>query len=232
MRGLFVTGTDTGVGKTMISTALLQAARARGLRVAAMKPVETGCTRDEGGLLPSDALQLARSSSPALGIRLDDVCPYRFELPAAPSVAAVAARASIVIEVIQRAHARLLRAAPDLLVVEGAGGLLVPTGPDETIADLARTFGYPILIVAPNRLGTINHTLLTIEVARHRGLTVAGVVLNASGDDPTTSTNAGEIERLGRTRVLGSFPHFPAHESGDLATVAEQSLDLTELLPR
>lgn len=201
MRGLFVTGTDTGVGKTEVSCAILAGARAAGLDVAAMKPAESGVTAGE----PSDSQRLLAAAGggddPAL------VCPYRFAAPLAPAVAARLAGVEVRLEAILAA-ARALAARHQALLVEGAGGLLVPLTPAETYADLAVRLALPVLVVARAGLGTVNHTALTVEALRARGLRVAGVILNrtAPGDDPSVPHNAGEIERLTGAPVLASLP--------------------------
>jgi dethiobiotin synthetase len=203
MRGLFVTGTDTGVGKTEVACALLSGARAAGLDVGAMKPAESGLAPGQ----PSDAERLRQAAGG--GDPLELVCPYRFAPPLAPGVAARLAGVEI-------SMARLLEAARTLasrhaaLLVEGAGGLLVPLTPTQTYADLAVALGLPVLVVARAGLGTVNHTALTLEALRARGLAVAGVVLNRTGpdDDPSVPYNAAEIERLTGAPVLASLPHL------------------------
>lgn len=199
--GLFVTGTDTGVGKTLVACALVDALREAGIDAGAMKPVETGVA--EGG--PLDALALRR----AAGDRdpLDDVCPYRFALPAAPSVAARHASRRIELETLRDAFDRIAarRAA---VVVEGAGGLLVPLAPHLDMARLAAALGLPVLVVARASLGTINHTLLTLEAARARDLQVAGVVVSFAGGplSGADEANLGSLrERLGEL-LLGEIP--------------------------
>lgn len=230
-RGLFVTGTDTGVGKTTVACAILAAARARGLRVDAIKPVETGCQPDAGGARhPADAAALARA---ALG---DDAAPravLTFRAPLAPSVAAELEGAAIDVELVERGVRALRQRRPDLFLVEGAGGLLVPLTDSVDMAALAGSLALPLLIVARDSLGTINHTLLTIEAARKRQLPIAGVVLSASV--PGTSArdaerNALEISRRGGAPVLGLFPHQSDLSPAALARAAETSLDLAAIL--
>jgi len=204
MRGLFVTGTDTGVGKTEVAAALLRGHRAAGLDVAGMKPAQSGV---EPGV-PSDADRLREAAGggddPAL------VCPYTFAAPLAPGVAARLEGHEISLERILEA-ARALAARHAALLVEGAGGLLVPLGPRETYADLAVALGLPILVVARAGLGTVNHTALTCEALRARGLAVRGVVLNrpSAATDPSEAHNPAEIERLAAAPVLASLPFVP-----------------------
>jgi dethiobiotin synthetase len=222
MRGVFVTGTDTGVGKTTVSRALLGAAVARGLRAVAMKPIETGCCRVHGELIASDADALSKAANQRAPYEW--CCPYRFEPPVAPSVAARQAGVRIEFGVIQRAHDALVTSSPDFLLLEGAGGLLVPVDDEgRTFADLVQHFGYPVILVARDRIGVINHTLLTLEAARRRGIEVRGVVLNAVDEAECVTGNLQELQRLG----VASLGRFPATAPGtDLAQVAERELRL------
>jgi dethiobiotin synthetase len=171
MRGLFVTGTDTGCGKTTVACALARSAHAKGLRVRVLKPIETGC---EAGV-PADARALAQAAGDPRPV--EELCPYRLALPAAPEIAARQEQVVIDPDVLQRALAAAAEEA-DLLLVEGAGGLRVPIAPGLEMAELALLFGLPLLVVARASLGTINHTLLTLEAATARRLTVAGVVFS------------------------------------------------------
>jgi dethiobiotin synthetase len=218
LKGLFVTATDTGVGKTTVSCALLAGWARRGRRVAAMKPCETG-----GG---DDAERLIR----ACGRRLDPslVRPYAFALPASPEAAAAAEGAPYVdIGNIRRALARLGDEA-ELVLVEGAGGLLVPLDPANTMAELANALELPLLIVARPSLGTINHTLLTVEAARARGQRVLGVIFSRADErvGPEEPWTPPQIARHGRVRIFGTLPHSPG---ADPATLAEQHLPLDEI---
>ena len=198
-----MTGTDTSVGKTFVSCAVIAALRARGLRVAVMKPIETGV--DE---LPDDALALrAAAADPA---PLDVICPIRLRAPLAPSVAArLEGRTIDPDDLARRITARAADA--DLLLVEGAGGLLVPIAGTFTMADLASRCALPLLVVAANRLGTVNHCALTGRIATLLGLTVRGFVL--SQPQPTTdvsgTSNAAEVTALTGLRCLGVLPHLP-----------------------
>ncbi len=204
MRGLLVTGTDTGVGKTEVAAALVAGWRARGLDVGAMKPAQSGV--EDGLTTDADRLrEAAGGTDPA-----DLVCPYSLRAPLAPAVAAR-------LEGVEISLAHVLACAAELasrhaaLVVEGAGGLLVPLTDRETYADLAVALGMPVLVVARAGLGTVNHTALTCEALRARGLAVAGVILNRAspGADPSEPHNPAEIERLAGARVLASLPHEP-----------------------
>jgi dethiobiotin synthetase len=187
-RGVFVTGTDTGVGKTLVACALVRALRARGIDAGAMKPIETGVGPDG----PADAIALRL----AAGERdpLTDVCPQPFALAAAPAAAARAERRAVDLAAIDAAYERL-RARRELLVVEGAGGLLVPITAKFAMADLAQRMGLPLLVVARAALGTINHTRLTLESARARGLAVVGVVISHS-DGMLSAADAVNLDEL------------------------------------
>jgi dethiobiotin synthetase len=201
VRGLFVTATDTGVGKTEVACALLRAARAAGLDVGAMKPAQSGHVAGE----PSDADRLHAAAGGADPREL--VCPYTFAAPLAPAVAARLEGVAVSLQRLLEA-ARALAARHQALVVEGAGGLLTPLTDRETYADLAVALALPVLVVARAGLGTVNHTALTVEALRARGLTVLGVVLNrtAAATDPSEPHNAAEIERLARAPVLAALP--------------------------
>ena len=173
--GLFVTGTDTGVGKTAVAAGLARWALRRGLRPIPFKPVETGCV---------PVAEDARLLWQAAGRPFDeqDVCLHRFRLPAAPAQAAEAEGGRITLnEVVSRAVE--LAGRGDFLLVEGAGGLLVPYGADWTAADLIARLGLPVLVVARTALGTINHSALTAAELRRRDLTVAAFVLNRTSAD-------------------------------------------------
>lgn len=214
--GLFVTGTDTGVGKTVVSCALVRGLRARGIGVAAMKPIETGV--GPAGPLDAFALRDAAGGSDPLA----DVCPQQFALPAAPSVAAAAESRAVDLEAIAAAFSRL-GAGRELVVVEGAGGLLVPIADRFGMAELAGRLGLPTLIVARAALGTINHTLLTLEAANRRKLAVIGVVISHAGGvlSEADEANLAVLRSELADRLLGEIP--PLDASG---MVPSDALDL------
>lgn len=203
--GLFVTGTDTGVGKTLVACCLVRALRGRGLDVGVLKPVETGV--GEAG--PEDALALreaAQTDEP-----LEAVCPIRLPLPAAPLAAARDAGVSIDRETIRGAWRRLRQRHP-WRVVEGAGGLLVPVAAGWSMADLASEWELPVLVVARARLGTINHTLLTVEAVERRSLDLAGVVISHA-DGPTSLADQRNLDLLREAlgeRLVGEIPPLGA----------------------
>ncbi len=219
-RALFITGTDTGVGKTTFSVGLLAAWRRRGLRVAALKPAETGCrpAHDEA-LWPEDAARL-RAATGQLDQPIATVCPNRYALPAAPSVAARREGRAFDLDAVRLARAALVVGAPHALLIEGAGGLLVPYAPGLTGADLARALApIAVLIVARAGLGTINHTALTVFELQRRDLPIVGVVLNRvhAEVDASEADNPREIQSLTGVPVLGTLQH--------VAEAAAQSLE-------
>jgi dethiobiotin synthetase len=195
--GLFISGTDTGVGKTWVACRLAEWGHAQGWRMGVLKPAESG-----GG---GDARALIRASGSQLP--LDLVRPYAFRLPLAPAVAAAAEGRRVALAPIRRAF-KSVAARSDWTLVEGAGGLLVPYAPGWDGAGLAKRLGLPVLLVARAGLGTINHSLLSVEAARRRGLTVLGVLLNGrvKPGDRSSATNADQISTLGRVRVWGPAP--------------------------
>ncbi len=202
LRGLFVTGTDTGVGKTTVSMALLRLAERRGRRPIPFKPVETGCDPEA-----ADAAALWRAARPP--IPASDICVHALRLPAAPSLAAAAEGVLIDLDVIvERAHA--IAAKGDFLLVEGAGGLLVPYVDELTTVDLAARLALPLLVVARTALGTVNHTALTLREAARNGLTVIGVILSqtTAGAGPAEPGNAELIATLTGQNVLGTLPYL------------------------
>jgi dethiobiotin synthetase len=195
-RGVFVTGTGTEVGKSVTAAVTAASMRAGDTRVAVFKPAVSGL--DEEG--EADHELLARASGTSQ--RPDEIAPYRFGPPVSPHLAAEMAGTAIDPDVLRRGAAAAAKAG-DVLVCEGVGGLLVPLTPDYLVRDLARELRYPLVIVAAPGLGTINHTLLTIESARAAGLEVASVVINPWPAVPSTVelSNRETIARLGRVDV-------------------------------
>ena len=201
MRNLFVTGTDTGVGKTRVSAALLRAAVARGRRAVGMKPVASGCRATPQGLRSQDAEALLAAGNVAAAY--DDVNPYAFLPPTAPHLAAAMAGVSIDIERIRAAYRRLCADAGHV-VVEGVGGWLVPIGANATMADVVRALDLPVVLVVGMRLGCINHALLTAPAVQAAGCRLIGWV--ASHVDPEVPDGylAALQERL-PAPLVGSF---------------------------
>ncbi len=208
MRGLFITGTDTGVGKTVVAGAICAALAARGERVAACKPVVTG-TDDEPGDWPPDHELLAAAAN--AGQTAADVAPLTFGPPLSPHYAAELAGREIDPADL-RTGALAAADAESTLICEGVGGLLVPLTPDYLVRDLAVELALPLIVVARTGLGTINHTLLTVEAARAAGLDVAGIVMTPWPDDPAPIENSNRttVERLTGVAVSGLPPATPA----------------------
>lgn len=195
--GLFVTGTGTEVGKTVVAAVLAHTAAAKGRRVAVFKPALTGL--DEPGEPDHHLLRRAAGSSQGD----EDIAPYRYGFAASPHLAAELAGEEIDPDRLLRAAASAASGA-DVFICEGVGGLLVPLGHRYLVRDFAGDLGLPVVVVASPRLGTINHTLLTIEVARAAGLRIAAVVLNPWPDRPgqIEESNRETIAALGDVDVL------------------------------
>jgi dethiobiotin synthetase len=210
---LFITGTDTGVGKTFVACALAIALRARGRRVAVLKPVETGVEGE-----PEDALRLRAAAADAAP--LDDICPYRLRAPLAPAVAARLEGVTVDVDRIAALVQRRARAA-DVLLVEGAGGLLVPLTGRTTYVDLAVRCALPMLLVGANRLGTINHCALTARVAAAAGVALRGFVLSQPSPetDASAATNAEMIAALTGLPCLGSLAHGSVETEGQALAI-------------
>lgn len=204
----FITGTDTNIGKTFVSTGLARAFKRRGLSTGIMKPVETGCPAHEGVLAPQDALALKEASGSKDSIDL--INPFRFAPALAPLGAAVMTGRVIEPAVIKEAF-ETIRSTHDATIVEGAGGLLVPVTNDMTMAEIARLLDIPVIIVAATRLGVINHTAMTVECARARGISITGIVLNnliePDARDIGIKENAAAIEGATGVRVLAEIPY-------------------------
>lgn len=217
--GIFIAGTDTGVGKTMVGCALLRAAHRSGRRLIPFKPVETGANPQ-----PQDALRLHEAAGAP--VPAGRVCLYPLTLPAAPQAAATQAGIEISLPAILQ-RARELASAGHGLLVESAGGLLVPYAPALTGVDLAIHLGLPVLLVGRAALGTINHTTLSIFELRRRGLEIAGVLLVQTQPDrePHEASNAPLIAQLTELIPLGIVPHLsPAPGPDRLAEALRQTI--------
>ncbi len=215
MRGCFVTGTGTGVGKTVLAGALLAALDANGTRSAAFKPALTGLDCPPDPAWPHDHELLARAGGGWQ--RPEEVAPWRFGPAVSPHLAAAAAGVELEPAAILGA-ARAAAAAADAIVVEGVGGLLVPLAPGFAVRDLAAALDLALVIAASPGLGTINHTLLTLESARAVGLRVAGVVLTPWPLEPNEveCSNRATLERLGAAEVE-TLPTLPSADPAMLA---------------
>lgn len=173
--GLFIAGTDTGVGKTIVAAGLVRLARKKGLRGLAVKPVETGCEAQSGELYPEDGVFLRQASENELS--LDECVPYRFSVPASPARAAALEGSRLFLADMVE-HVRALSERADFTIVEGAGGLFVPIQDNLMMIDFIERLGFPTVLVGRTRLGTINHTLLSVQALSQRELDIAGIVLS------------------------------------------------------
>ncbi|MBT8117868.1 MAG: dethiobiotin synthase [Gammaproteobacteria bacterium] len=214
-RGIFVTGTDTGIGKTVVSLGLMQALQDRGLSVAGMKPLASGCEPTAAGLRNDDALRLQRQSSIALDY--DAVNPYALEPAIAPHLAARAAGVNVEIEVIHEAY-QILAAQVDCVVVEGVGGWRVPLNDREEVADLANRLGLDICLVVGMRLGCLNHALLTASAIENSGCSLAGWVANQL--PPLMEEAEANINTLKDKLSFPLMGIVPAFDCLDVNTVA------------
>lgn len=190
-RHFFVTGTDTSVGKTTVTVRLMQQLVAQGLTVIGMKPVASGCEWVDGRWQNDDVLQLTAASNVSAPAEL--INPYCFEPAIAPHIAAAQAGVEIDFNVIRAAHEQLTTMA-DVVIVEGAGGLLVPLNATQTIADLIQALSLPALVVVGMRLGCINHALLTAQVLKQRNIDFCGWVAN--NIDPQMSVPQENLQSL------------------------------------
>ncbi|WP_406693438.1 dethiobiotin synthase [Singulisphaera sp. Ch08] len=233
--GLFVVGTDTGVGKTRVAAAIARILTGQGRRVGVLKPVATGAVRRGEGWECEDGEALIRAVGGS--IPLERVVPLVFEEPLAPSVAARRLGTPLspdkVLQGVRDALGWWSERA-DVMVVEGVGGFLAPLADRMTVADLAKALDYPLLIVARRGLGTLNHTLMTVECAQRRGLRVAGIVLNRSepgveGADLAEATNAEELARhVGPIGILGELPYELDEEAFAIALASMEWYDRSE----
>ncbi len=230
--GIFITGTDTGVGKTLVTGGLAALLKESGVDVGVMKPVESGCRREETGLVPEDARFLREMA----GCRdeLELINPYALEHPLAPALAAELEGVDIQLAVIREAYLTLA-SRHELVLVEGAGGMLVPVTSRYFMVDLARELGgLPLLVVVPAHLGTINHTLLSLYYARREGIDVLGIVMNQTSPQfgLPESLNREALSRWGGVPFLGSLPFLSstAPESVKKAVRANLNLKLMRIL--
>jgi dethiobiotin synthase len=219
MTGIFVTGTDTDVGKSLITAGLTRLLRNKGMDCVAIKPVETGCKIKQGELFPEDGYLLWRASEAM--ISLDNVTPFRFSFPAAPYRSAAVQdsrlRVSDIVE-----HIKTVQDSHDLTIVEGAGGLFVPIEEKRTFLDLMAELNFPVVLVARTKLGTINHTLLSLEALERRNLNILAVILSKSeiNEGPEEGFIAGDIKRLTNNIPIIRFPFLSQKMKDDPEEIA------------
>ncbi|MDR4509540.1 MAG: dethiobiotin synthase [Candidatus Brocadiaceae bacterium] len=219
-KGYFITGTDTGVGKTLVAGGLAALYKSRGFHVGVMKPIAAGCKRKGNDLVSEDAVFLQRMAEVEDGY--EEVNPVALELPLAPTIAARSSNTTIDLEKVRTAY-DTLRERYDLLIVEGVGGILVPIEAYYFVVDLASEMELPLIIVSRPSLGTINHTLLTVSYAREHGLDIKGIIFNnttETGDD-LVKVIAEEIRRLTDLPILGIIPF---HSGLDTKTIDKETI--------
>jgi len=226
-KGVFITGTDTGVGKTIIAGGLARLFCNMGINVGVMKPVETGGAYKKGSLIGKDAEYLIRTSK--IQDTYSHINPYIFEHPLAPYVAAKLEGKKIYKKKILTSF-RNLTDKYDFLIVEGCGGFLVPITSNYMISDLARDMKLPVIIVARAGLGSINHTLLTLDYARRSGIKVIGIIVNKIGRNIQMfeKTNPQIIRDFGRVPILGVIPYISGRKNMD--DVVNKYVDIGKIL--
>jgi dethiobiotin synthetase len=237
-KGFFITGTDTGVGKTIISAALIQTAHMIGLKSCGMKPIETGCSKQkfkvksaklkvqDRDLTPHDGMFLKKIAG--VNASLDLITPVRFENPLAPLAASEMEGRAVDLGTIKKAYQKL-SLEYDAMIVEGIGGLLVPIRKNYFVLDLASDIGLPVIVVARPGLGTINHTMLTVRYALKAGLTVAGIIINhirPPEGTPAEVTNPDIIRQISPVPVLGVFPFLVDFKSATIRKAAATNVDI------
>lgn len=234
MKGVLITGTDTGVGKTLVGCGLAAVLSTQGKTVGVMKPCETGCALREGNLYPDDAARLAAFARSTLA--LERVCPYRFAPPVAPSVAAAMSGTAIEPEHLVTIYHEIV-ARSDFVIVEGAGGLLVPLAGRYTFADLAQDLGLPLLVVVGSKLGVLNHTMLTLRYAQMQAIPLVGYIVNhpTRGTDDAIQTNVQTLAQLTDIPCLGVLPFTPLtgqieQDRRTLQDLFVRTVDFTTLL--
>lgn len=210
MNSVFVTGTDTDVGKTRISIALIELLQKQGKRVAAMKPIASGCDLTVDGLRNDDALQLSQQAD--VDLPYDLINPYAFAPAIAPHIAAEQVDTSIELMLIKQYFDRIQQQS-DAVVVEGAGGWLVPLNQTETMADLAIKLNLPVVLVVDIRLGCINHALLTIKAIESTGLKIQAWVANKFGQNPQSIEIVETLTQRIWAPCLGYVPVLKENES-------------------
>lgn len=233
---VFVTGTDTEIGKTIVSAGLALALKNRGIDVGVMKPAATDCPGRKGRRVSEDVEYLLGAC--ASDDERDVVCPYMFREPLAPEVAADIEKEQIDIRKITGAFKKLA-AKHEVLIVEGAGGLFVPIKKRFFMIDLIAKLCAPMILVARPGLGTINHTLLSCEAARARNLDLLGIIINNYPKNPSIAekTNPDMIQKYSRTTLLGVMPYLPGvsvkkKKYAGLLKSVEENVEVDKLINR
>jgi dethiobiotin synthetase len=236
--GYFITGTDTGVGKTIVSAAILRTFIKKGLKVGAMKPIETGCLNKDGVLLPSDGMFLRDMAE--MNDSLDIVTPVKFETPVSPLVASRLEDMEIDLERVFKAFENLKKKY-DYLIVEGLGGLMVPILKEQKkkaekvylVRDLIKNMELEVIIVTRPTLGTINHTLLTVEALKSKKIPIKGFIINYSTkvkNDISEKTNPDILNELLDINFLGILPYLNELTKDKIGETALENLRIENLI--
>jgi dethiobiotin synthetase len=226
MKGFFITGTDTGVGKTIIAGALIKVLCHLGVKTGAMKPVESGCVREGEILIPSDGMflkQMAQMQEP-----VTQVSPCCFESPLAPLAASELEQRSVSVTAIKKAFYNFYTNY-DAVIVEGIGGLMVPLKTDYFVVDLAKEIGLPLIVVTKPGLGSINHVMLTVNYALKEGLQVAGIIIDYSlppENSLAEETNPPLLKQICPAPLIGIFPYLRNRDENIIEKTAQKNLDL------
>lgn len=226
-KGLFITGTDTEVGKTIVAASIAAYLRKKGLDIGVFKPMMSGAKRED---INSDAFLLKEMSQDHHS--LEDINPFQFDEPLAPYIAAKRKGCHIELEQVKHAWKKV-KQDHDFFLVEGAGGLMVPMGPGYLTTHVAEAIGLPLLIVSRPGLGTVNHTLLTIEAAKKMGLYVVGVILNGWREETrgiAEETNPMLIEEFSGVPVLGILPWMDRIDRDMMIEMVEKYVSIDRLL--
>ena len=232
-KGIFITATDTGIGKTVVAAGLALVLRARGFNVGVMKPIATGCF-GEGRLVSADAVYLFEAAENEFAPLTS---PIRYRNPVAPSIASIYERKEVDINAIRKAYTELKKHY-DYIIVEGIGGLLVPIKKNFLVANMIREMGIPLVIVSHVNLGAINHTLLTVDSALMRGLSIKGIIFNRApivNYSLAELTNPRVIHELTGLPVLGTLPEIDNLDVerckfGNLRAIFEERINIDALL--
>ncbi len=233
-KGIFITGTDTGVGKTVVSAGLALALKNRGMKIGVMKPVATGCFGDNGRLISADAVYLFEAAENEYASLTS---PVRFRNPVAPSIASIYEQKEVDLDSIRTAY-RELQKHYDYIIVEGIGGMLVPLKKNYLVANLIREMDLPIVIVSHVSLGAINHTLLTVDSALIRGFPIKGIIFNRAplvNYSLAELTNPRVIHELTGLPVLGTLPDIEDLDVerckyGNLKAIFEERINIDQIL--
>ncbi len=219
MKRYFITGTGTDIGKTFVTAGLAHAALAAGKKTAVVKPVQTGTDS-----YPTDLCEIRKMAPGIVEIPEEVATPYSFKLPASPHLAAAEEGKGIELSVMLDAVIRVeLEFEPEIMLLEGAGGLLVPLNEKESMLDLMKLLDIPVIVVASSGLGTINHTLMTIDILKSAGVEIAGIIFNRMPLNPSVieADNVQIIEKISGVRTLAVITELPKGEEFSSSAISE-----------